>query len=160
MRISSGAFREGGGIPRKYTCDGDNTNPPLQIWDVPKHARSLALIMEDPDAMGGTFTHWILFNILPETNEILECPGNTSPILGTSGMNDSGTTKYFGPCPPMGVHRYIITLYALDTELKLVAGATKSHLIQEMVGHVISEARLMCTYLRAQVVEEKKNVVK
>lgn len=160
MKATSSAFREGGGIPRKYTCDGDECNPPLEVTDIPKNARSLAIIMEDPDSHGSSFTHWILFNIPANHTIIDEIQQNTSSSVGIPGINDAGNACYFGPCPPIGVHRYIISVYALDSMLPLVAGARKEHLMQEMVGHVLAEARLMCTYIRAVILEDKQNMLK
>lgn len=144
----------------KYTYDGNQCNPPIDIQGVPKNARSLAIIMEDPDSHEGSFTHWILFNIPALTTRIEESEPNTTSDIGVPGVNDNGTTCYFGPCPPIGVHRYILTVYALNSMLPLVAGARKGHLLQEMVGHVIAESRLMCTYVRTGVLADKASVIK
>src|ERR1051326_2842006 len=114
LNISSTAFSNGGHLPAKYTCEGENISPPLTIKNIPREAKSLALIMEDPDAVFGTFDHWLMWNIPPH-EEIEE---NTFP--GIQGENSSGTNSYYGPCPPNGVHTYQFKLYALDADRKSV----------------------------------------
>jgi hypothetical protein len=143
MKLASSAFQEGMPIPSKYSCDGENISPPLLIKDVPKNAKSLALIMEDPDAPLRTFVHWIAWNIPAEKREISE-----GEQLSWQGKNDFGNQSYGGPCPPSGMHRYFFRLYALDAELELRAGATKKELQAAMKGHVIAETALMGTYKR------------
>src|SRR5438034_2460645 len=120
MKVTSSAFQEGANIPSKFSCDGANTSPPLQISDVPSEAKSLDLIVDDPDAPSGLFTHWIVWNIEPATGQIAE---NSSPTGGSQGTNDFGKSGYGGPCPPLGTHRYFFKLVALDEKLSLKAGA-------------------------------------
>src|SRR5881275_684476 len=115
MKITSSAFREGESIPSKFTCDGGDTSPPLQIGDVPSGAKTLALIADDPDAPGGLFTHWLVWNIPPQTSSIAE----GSAPKGVQGANDFGKSGYRGPCPPPGRHRYSFKIFALDRELEL-----------------------------------------
>src|SRR4051812_235691 len=116
MKITSSAFLEGGMIPRQYSRDGGDKSPPLHIEDIPDAAKSLVLIVDDPDAPTGTFNHWILFNVDPKTKEIHEdCP----PVMATQGRNDWNESHYDGPQPPSGEHRYFFRLYALNTVLAL-----------------------------------------
>lgn len=148
MKITSTAFGHEGKIPSKYTCDGENINPPLFFKEVPKDAKSLVLIMEDPDVpiyirQDCTWDHWVLFNISPETTEI-----GTNQQTGTAGITTSNKLKYGGPCPPDREHRYYFKLYALDIKLDLKEGATKKQVQEAMKGHVISEASLMGKYER------------
>ncbi len=145
MIISSSAFAEGQTIPKKYTCDGDGVNPPLEFKDVPAEAKSLALIIDDPDAPVGTWTHWILWNISPLTTSIAE---NSVPTEALQGKTSSGQNNYGGPCPPSGQHRYFFKIYALDTMLKIPTRSTADELIQAMSGHIISQAELMGKYGR------------
>jgi Raf kinase inhibitor-like YbhB/YbcL family protein len=149
MKLSSSAFEESGKIPSKYTCDGDNINPPLKISDVPSTTKSLALIMEDPDVPkdlrpDGMWDHWVVFNIPPGTPEIPE--GQEPP--GTHGVGTSGNQNYFGPCPPDREHRYFFKLFALDSELDLQKKATKPELEKAMEGHILEKAELMGRYER------------
>jgi len=145
MKITSSAFQHGEVIPSKYTADGADVNPPLTISGVPEGAKSLVLIMDDPDAPVGVWDHWIVFNIAPETTDIAE---NSIPAGATLGKNSWGRTDYGGPAPPSGVHRYFFKLYALDTTLSLPAGATKSQVESAMKGHILAEAQLMGKYTR------------
>jgi Raf kinase inhibitor-like YbhB/YbcL family protein len=143
MKITSPAFSEGDIIPRQFARDSGDKSPPLHIEDVPAGAKSLALIVDDPDAPSGTFNHWILFNIDPKTKEIREdCP----PVMASQGRNDWGETHYDGPKPPSGEHRYFFRLYALDTVLSLPRGARRDQLEAEMKGHILEEAELMGRY--------------
>ncbi len=144
MRLSSPAFENGGSIPSVHTCDGRDTSPPLRIADVPQEAQALALVMDDPDAPGGTFDHWLVWNIPPETTEI---PEGQEP-QGVQGRTDFGKMGYGGPCPPSGTHTYRFRLYALDAELDLREGANKRRLQAAMEGHVLSEALLEGNYSR------------
>src|SRR5262245_40661465 len=126
MELTSPAFEHEGRIPKKYTCDGENINPPLNIANVPSGAMSLVLIVDDPDVpchlrSDGMYDHWIVFNIPPETNVLLE---GQEPV-GTQGANTAGNTKYIGPCPPDKEHRYFFKLYALDIRLSLPAKSSK-----------------------------------
>src|SRR6266496_364898 len=144
MKITSSAFQQSGNIPSKFSCDGANTNPPLQISDVPPEAKSLVLVVDDPDAPSGLFTHWMLWNISPQNNTIAE--GSTPK--GVHGTNDFGKSGYGGPCPPSGTHRYYFKIFALDRELELSAGAKRSQLDAAMKGHVVAQGELMGRYAR------------
>jgi Raf kinase inhibitor-like YbhB/YbcL family protein len=144
MKITSSAFQEGGNIPSKFTCDGSDTSPPLQITGVPSEAKSLVLIADDPDAPSGLFTHWLIWNIPPQTNSISE----GSAPKGVHGTNDFGKPDYKGPCPPPGTHRYSFKIYALDRELDLRGGAKRSQLDAAMKGHVVAQGELMGRYAR------------
>lgn len=143
MNITSSAFSPGADIPSTYTQDGENTNPPLAITDVPPQAQSLALIMDDPDAPRGTFTHWVVFDLDPKVGVILD---NTAPYGATQGKNTAGTTAYRGPKPPSGTHRYFFRVYALDKRLGLPDGASRSEVEAAMQGHVLATAELMGRY--------------
>jgi Raf kinase inhibitor-like YbhB/YbcL family protein len=144
MKITSSAFEEGGNIPSKFSCDGANTSPPLQIADVPTDAKSLVLIVDDPDAPSGLFTHWIVWNISPQTSTVAE--GSTPK--GVQGTNDFGKSGYGAPCPPSGTHRYYFKIFALDRELDLPIGAQRSQLDAAIKGHVIAQGELMGRYSR------------
>jgi Raf kinase inhibitor-like YbhB/YbcL family protein len=144
MKITSSAFQEGGNIPKKFTCDGSNTSPPLQITGVPSEARSLVLIVDDPDAPSGLFTHWLIWNIPPQISSISE----GSAPKGVHGTNDFGKSDYKGPCPPPGTHRYSFKVFALDRELELRGGAKRSQVDAAMKGHVIAQGELMGRYAR------------
>src|SRR5256886_16016020 len=121
MKVTSSGFQEGANIPSKFTCDGANTSPPLQISDVPSEAKSLVLIVDDPDAPSGLFTHWLVWNIDPKTQSIAEA----NSAGGVEGKNDFGKTGYGGPCPPSGTHRYYFRIFALDQQLSLKPGARR-----------------------------------
>ena len=144
MEVTSSAFKDGGDIPSKFSCDGANTSPPLQISDVPAAAKALALIVDDPDAPSGLFTHWIIWNLSPQTSTISEgsAPG------GVHGTNDFGKSGYGGPCPPSGTHRYYFRVFALDRKLDLANGAKRSQLDAAMKGHVTAQGELMGRYSR------------
>jgi hypothetical protein len=144
MKITSSAFQQGGNIPSKFSCDGANTNPPLQISDAPREVKSLVLIVDDPDAPSGLFTHWAIWNISPQTSTIAE--GSTPK--GVQATNDFGRSGYGGPCPPSGMHRYYFKIFALDRELDLPFGAKRSQLDAAMKGHVIAQGELMGRYSR------------
>jgi Raf kinase inhibitor-like YbhB/YbcL family protein len=144
MKITSTAFQEGGNIPSKFTCDGSDISPPLQITGVPSEAKSLVLIADDPDAPSGLFTHWLIWNIPPQTNSISE----GSAPKGVHGTNDFGKPDYKGPCPPPGTHRYSFKIYALDRELDLRGGAKRSQLDAAMKGHVVAQGVLVGRYAR------------
>jgi Raf kinase inhibitor-like YbhB/YbcL family protein len=143
MKIISPAFSQNGTIPAKYTCDGTNVSPPLHISEVPTGTGSMAMIVEDPDAPGGTFIHWVVYNIPATINAVHE---NTEP--GIVGRNNYNKTVYMGPCPPSGTHRYFFRLYALDAELDLTPGRSKQELQKAMKGHIVAEAELMGRYSR------------
>jgi len=142
MKFTSPAFQHNGMIPKKYTCDGDDVNPPLIIEALPSNTKSLALIVDDPDAPAGTWVHWVVFDI-PVMSEIEE-----DSIPGKQGMNDFRKKDYGGPAPPSGTHRYFFKLYALDQELKLKEGITKRQLESAMQGHIIDQAELIGLYKR------------
>jgi hypothetical protein len=140
MHITSSAFEHNDRIPAKYTCNGQNVNPPLRIEDIPPGTQSMAIIVDDPDAPGKTFQHWLIWDIEP-TGEIAE---NTAP--GTQGRTDFGKSEYGGPCPPSGTHRYFFRVYALGTTLGLAEGSTRADLEKAMKGHVVAEAELIGLY--------------
>lgn len=143
LKISSTAFKHNELIPEKYTCDGTDVIPPLAIEGVPESAKSLALIVDDPDAPRGTWVHWVVWNIDPKTKEI----SSDSVAKGAEqGMNDFKKLDYGGPCPPSGTHRYFFKLYALDTLLSLGKGAAKVDLEKSMEGHVLAQAEVIGLY--------------
>jgi hypothetical protein len=144
MKITNSAFQNNTKIPSKYTCDGQDINPELSFLEVPANAKSLVLIMDDPDAPGGTFVHWVLYNMDPKTNEIKE---NSVPHSGVAGKNSTGKSNYFGACPPSGLHHYHFKLYALDTVLNLT-NPDKATLEKEMQGHILEKAELIGIYSR------------
>jgi Raf kinase inhibitor-like YbhB/YbcL family protein len=151
LSLSSAAFQDGGVIPGKYTCQGQDVAPPLSWGESPAGTLSLALIVEDLDSPGGRFTHWVVFNIPASVREL---PENVSPrahLPGGSleGKNDFGKNGYGGPCPPPGKpHRYQFTLYALDTTLNLEAGASKQQVLNALEGHALARGQLIGTYQR------------
>lgn len=139
--ITSDAFSDGANIPVEFTCEGADKNPPLKITAIPAGAKSLALIMDDPDAPGKTFDHWIVWNIAPETTVIAS--GSTP---GKAGLNSLGETQYTGPCPPSGTHRYFFKIYALDTMLGLDKTADKRKLEDAMENHILAYGALIGKY--------------
>jgi hypothetical protein len=145
MELKSPAFAEGGAIPRQYTCDGADRSPPLAWSGVPAGSQALALIVDDPDAPGKVWVHWVLYDMPPDRTEL---PENAVPDGAVQGTNDFRKTSYGGPCPPGGTHRYVFTLYALDAPLKLPAGASKEQVLAAMEGHVLGQARLTGRYAR------------
>ncbi len=145
LTIASPAFKHNGSIPEKYTCDGADVNPPLLIEGVPPGAKSLALIVDDPDAPRGTWVHWVVWGMDPKTREIKE---NSVPAGAKQGMNDFRKRNYGGPCPPSGTHRYFFKLYALDTAPDPGPGTTKAALENAMKGHVLTEAGITGLYKR------------
>jgi Raf kinase inhibitor-like YbhB/YbcL family protein len=154
MRIISTAFTHEGAIPLHYTCEGKDVSPPLAWSDVPPGTKSLALIVDDPDAPDPaapkmTWVHWVLYN-LPPTSDGLPEGAKTPPAGGKEGVNDWKRTGYGGPCPPIGRHRYFHKLYALDTVLPDLKQPTKAKLEEAMKGHILSEARLMGTYQKSK----------
>ncbi len=148
--LKSAAFESGGQIPRQYTCDGKDISPALFWSGVPEKAATLAFVMDDPDAPGKTWVHWVLFDLPATATGLPEGvpPRATLDPGGTQGINDFGNLGYGGPCPPSGTHNYVFTLYALDTKLGLKARATKEELLKAMQGHVLSQARLVGRYSR------------
>ena len=159
MELTSTTFEHNGAIPSKYTCDGDNVNPPLEIHNVPEGTQSLVLLMDDPDIPDvfkqqrdiDDFDHWALVNIMPSVATI---PENAVPQGSIVGVNSAGSPAYTGPCPPAEYkpteHRYIFRLYALDTELAVPQGVTQDEIKEEMTGHIIEQAELIGRYDRAQ----------
>lgn len=145
MKISSTAFTQNGSIPPQYTCDGSNVSPPLLIENVPPVAKSLALIVDDPDAPAGTWVHWVVWNIDPAVKEIKE---HSLPPGAQEGMTDFRKRSYGGPCPPGGTHRYFFKLYALDTMLTLGPNTTKALLELAMKKHIVAQGELMGRYKR------------
>ena len=145
MKITSSEFLNNEKIPSKYTCDGENINPQLSIYGVPGDAKSIVLIVDDPDAPGGDWVHWLIWNIPPETKEILE---NNVPENAVVGKNDFGNNNYGGPCPPSGTHHYHFKVYALDKILELPDSSRKSELLKEIQGHVIDKTELIGVYSR------------
>jgi Raf kinase inhibitor-like YbhB/YbcL family protein len=144
MNISSSAFKDGASIPSKYTCDGANSSPPLAFGGIPAGAKSLALVVDDPDAPGGTFDHWVIWNIPPNTTSVAE---GQSP-QGVNGKTGFGKSAYGGPCPPSGEHRYFFKLYAVDTTLNLAPSSSKSDLEKAIKGHTLATAQMMGRYKR------------
>jgi len=153
MTITSSAFAANQSIPSKYTCDGQSINPPLAFSGIPEKAKSLVLLMDDPDVPksllpSGVFDHWVIYNINPSVTEISE---NSIPP-GAQGLNGAGSEKYYGPCPPDREHRYFFKLYALDDMLNFSdpAKVTKQMVIGAMQGHIMEQAELIGLYNRPQ----------
>ncbi|MDD5542542.1 MAG: YbhB/YbcL family Raf kinase inhibitor-like protein [Acidobacteriia bacterium] len=151
LRLTSTAFQNNASIPVRFTCDGSNVSPSLQWADPPAGTRTFALITEDPDAPMGTFGHWVVYNIPPDSRGLPE--GHSSAAGKTAatvvGRNDFGQSGYGGPCPPPGsAHRYFFRLYALDTTLSLGQGARRSELLKALQGHILADGNLMGTYKR------------
>ncbi len=151
MEISSPSFSPQGSIPEKYTCEGSDTSPPLAWSGVPPSARSLALIVDDPDAPDPrapkmTWVHWVLYNLPPKTTSLAEGASRSPPQGARDGLNDWKRTGYGGPCPPIGRHRYFFKLYALDVALPDLGKPSKADLLKAMEGHVVGNAELVGTY--------------
>lgn len=142
--ITSPAFANKHYIQPKYTCLGENINPPVSFVKVPAQTKSLALIMIDNDESLGNFDHWIVWNIPPSTKSISE---NHTP--GIAGINGNNENKYTGPCPPNGIHEYVFTVYALSTELKLPSATGSKELLEAMDGHIISSASISGMFTKA-----------
>jgi Raf kinase inhibitor-like YbhB/YbcL family protein len=138
--VSSPAFRNADTIPKKYTCEGTDINPPLDIKDIPENVKSLAIIVDDPDAPSGTWLHWLVWDI-PVTHHIKE-----NKIPGVQGMNDFKRTVYGGPCPPSGTHHYYFRVYGLDELVGLPAGASRRDLEQAMRDHILAYGELVGVY--------------
>ena len=152
LAVTSSAFEAGKAIPMKYTCDGQKVSVPMAWGDVPAATKSFALIVDDPDAPGRVFVHWVLFNIPPATRALPEGV-KTDPTLadGTrNGNNGGGQSGYTGPCPPSGVHRYFFQLYALDMLLTLDPGASKDQVLAAIQGHILAQGELIGTYTRSK----------
>jgi len=140
MKLKSSAFEHNKFIPKKFTCEGADVNPGLIIEDIAEETKSLALIVDDPDAPMGTWVHWVVFDI-PPVSMIEE-----NSIPGKQGSNDFGRKNYGGPCPPSGTHRYFFKIYALDKNLNLKEGTTKEELEKAMQGHILDKAELIGLY--------------
>ncbi|MHC4184609.1 MAG: YbhB/YbcL family Raf kinase inhibitor-like protein [Planctomycetota bacterium] len=150
IKVTSSAFEEGALIPSRYTCDGADVSPPLQWESVPEGTNSVALISDDPDAPMGTWVHWVLFDLPPETRQLAENmpTDKTLPSGARQGTNDFRKIGYGGPCPPDGTHRYFFKIYALDSVIDLTPGATKQELLKAMQGHILGQGQLMGKYKR------------
>jgi hypothetical protein len=151
LPVLSSAFQEGDRIPSKYSCEGQDVSPPLAWSEPPAATQSFALVVDDPDAPGGVFTHWLLFNIPSDCRELAEAVPSAPelPSGALQGKNDFGRIGYGGPCPPPGrLHRYRFTLYALDQPLDLKAGASKKQVLDAIQGHILAQGQLTGTYQR------------
>ena len=144
LTVKSPAFENNKLIPSKYTCDGEEVSPPLIVEGIPEKTKSLALIMEDPDAPAGLFIHWLVWNI-PPTDKIQE-----NSVPGTEGLNTNKKNSYHGPCPPGGTHRYYFKVYALDTHLNLSAFSEKEVLENAMQNHILAHGELIGLYRRGK----------
>ena len=151
LEVTSPSFAEGTKIPVRHTCDGEDVSPELAWSQPPAGTASLALIVDDPDAPGGDWVHWVLYDISPDAGDLPEgvAVAEVTPSGASNGVNDFKRLGYGGPCPPSGApHRYFSKLYALDAEVGLESGATKADLLRRIEGHVLAEGRLMGTYKR------------
>jgi Raf kinase inhibitor-like YbhB/YbcL family protein len=150
IKLTSAAFKEGQPIPRQYTCDGVNVSPPLEWTGMPKTAKTIAIIADDPDAPSGTWVHWVVYDLPAENIGLVENLPATENLKagGFQGANDFDKIGYGGPCPPSGTHRYFFKIYALDNYLSLKVGATKTLVEKAMEGHIVAQGQLMGTYQR------------
>jgi Raf kinase inhibitor-like YbhB/YbcL family protein len=148
IKLISSAFTEGQKIPRQYTCDGINISPPLEWTGLPKTAKTIAIIADDPDAPAGDWVHWVIYNLPADTMGMIENVPATEDVKGggLQGKNDFGKIGYGGPCPPSGTHRYLFRIYAVDSELALKAGAARTDVEKAMEGHILAQAQLIGTY--------------
>ncbi len=156
MKLQSPNFKNNGYIPSKHTCDGYDVSPALQITDVPENTNSLALIVEDPDAEGKDFTHWLVWNISP--SEIFINEGQV-PVNAVQGINDFGNIGYDGPCPPSGIHRYFFQLHALNDFLNLKEGSKKDELKKIIQDKIIASAKLIGLYAKPNPINNADHVV-
>lgn len=144
MKITSSAFEHNQPIPSKYTCDGENVNPPLEFLGIPEGAKSLVLIVDDPDALSKIWVHWVIYNMSPNVTFIKE---NSKPSNAQEGITDFGKKGWGGPCPPSGEHRYVFRLYALNEKLEDMPDfADKDIVTEAMHRQVIDQAELIGTY--------------
>jgi Raf kinase inhibitor-like YbhB/YbcL family protein len=151
MKLSSPAFTYGHPIPQQFSCEGEDISPALVWHDVPQSTKSLALIMDDPDAPNGTWVHWVVFNLAPELSSLPENASIKNYKNAVEGTNSWGKTTYGGPCPPSGTHRYFFTLYALDIPITLTSSATKADLMNIMKKeHILAQATHMGTCAKRQ----------
>lgn len=151
MELKSSAFKDGEAIPARYTCEGENISPELTWSGVPGGTQSFALIMDDPDAPSGVFTHWVIFNIPADSRELSEAVPTQSqlPSGALQGRTDFGRIGYGGPCPPPGSpHHYRFTLYALEKQLELAAGTSKRPMLNAAAGHILAQAKIVGIYQR------------
>ncbi|MGM3308344.1 YbhB/YbcL family Raf kinase inhibitor-like protein [Anabaena sp. WFMT] len=150
MKLKSSTFTDNGLIPAQYTCDGVNISPPLSWDEIPLETQSLVLIVDDPDAPGEKFVHWVVYDIPPTVRELTAQIPATKNLIngGTQGKNDFGNLGYGGPCPPSGTHRYFFQLYAVDKKLSLAAGASESQIITAIDGHVLEKSEFIGRYKR------------
>lgn len=151
LELKSDAFQQGKTVPEKYTCDGDNISPQLSWGRPPEGTKELVLICDDPDAPVGTWDHWVLYGLAPDTIGLPEGVPTTKEIErgGLQGKNSWGNIGYGGPCPPKGLaHRYFFKLYAVDDALDLKPGATKKDVLKAMEGHILAQGELMGKYAR------------
>jgi hypothetical protein len=146
MFVTSNDFSNGGTIPPRFSCEGENISPSLRIAMVPQNAKEVVLIMDDPDAPKGTFTHWLVWKISPDTAEFST---NSVPAGVVQGTNDGGKTGYMGPCPPSGQHRYYFRIFAVDVPLNLPPKARRADVDKAIKGHILAEATLLGRYGRA-----------
>jgi Raf kinase inhibitor-like YbhB/YbcL family protein len=142
LMVTSKAFKHNENIPKKYTCDGENINPPISIEGAPGEAQSIVLIIDDPDAPMGTWTHWVVWNI-PINGIIAE-----NSVPGEQGLNSSNEKSYIGPCPPSGSHRYFFKAFALDTKMNFKPWSRKDEIEKGMEGHIVAQGELMGLYKR------------
>jgi len=142
LTITSSVFKNKDVIPAKYTCDGEDVNPPLSVESVPEETESLVLIVDDPDAPMGMWDHWVVWDI-PPTTKIEE-----NSVPGTEGLNDFGKYSYGGPCPPSGTHRYFFKVYALDKKLDLPSNSRKRNVEKAMEGHILAKGEIIGLYSR------------
>ena len=150
MKLTSAAFKEGGMIPKKYSCDDEDISPPLNWENIPSKTKELAMICDDPDAPMGTWVHWVIYKISPQVKGLTEnIPTEKKLSSGmVQGMNDFGRIGYGGPCPPGGTHRYFFKIYALDAVINLEPGATKAQVLRAIQGHILEETQLIGKYKR------------
>jgi Raf kinase inhibitor-like YbhB/YbcL family protein len=156
LRLTSSAFADGGAIPSKFTCEGEDISPPLVWTGVPDKTNSLVLIVDDPDAPDPkaprmTWVHWVLYDLPPSARKLAEAVSAGGLPPGTKvGLNDWKKSQYGGPCPPIGRHRYIHKLYALDIQLSELRSPTKTEVERAMKGHILAETRLIGTYQKGR----------
>lgn len=152
LTLSSGAFKSGDVIPMQYSCEGANVSPPLSWRGLPDGTQSLALILDDPDAPRGLFTHWIIYNLPPDLDGLPEDAANHLISVASHGRNDFGQRSYGGPCPPRGdePHRYFFRLYALDSQIELMSGAPRPQVLDAIRDHVLERAELTGIYSRSE----------
>ena len=150
IKLTSTAFKDGEMIQSKYTCDGVNVSPPLSWFGVPANAKTIALIVDDPDAPGKTWVHWVIYDLPAGTNSLPENVAKEEELVlgGKQGTNDFKQIGYGGPCPPHGTHRYYFKIYAVDAAAALPPGATKDQLSKAMEGHIVAQGQLMGRYKR------------